>query len=225
MRISLITLLLLSSLQAQNWPVTTQLDSLVAISLPATPEVKDTAGSAFVLLNMDSSVVLLSRLPVASPIPNARALSEYYDGLSQGFLAEVKGKPIDMYDTLIAGLKTRYLHFRYTYPKPAQPFGPNFNPKADTATQTDFRRCWFWIIDTQVYALQYWYMGPSLPHHVRFADTLIRQVDFTRTFTQKNQLQSPPEEQSSKRNLSWIFFAAAFVFLLLGYMLVRKIRG
>jgi hypothetical protein len=200
-----------------------RVDEFISMLLPGEPELRDTAGSIFVLLDMDTAVVLLSRLPSPSPVPNERALTEHYDGLSQGFLAEVNGNLMSMYDTSLNDLRVRHLLFNYTYPKPAKPFGPNFSPGAETATQTDYRRCWFWLIGRDVYALQYWYMAPSLGIHKRFADSLISNIIFSETLTPEDQF-SQVEEVAEGRDLSWVFFAGFFVVLLLGYLLVRRFR-
>ncbi|MFK7970892.1 MAG: hypothetical protein AB8F95_11020 [Bacteroidia bacterium] len=227
MRITLFLALLITSLQAQTWQAYTQVDSVIGIALPMEPEVTDTAGYASVLLNMDSMVVLLSKIPIEQPVPNPRALSEHYDGMCQGFLAEINGESINMYDTTIAGLKTRFLHFSYTYPKPPQPFGAKLDPRADPETQTDYRRCWFWLVNQQVYALQYWYMGPEEAPHIAFADTLLNNLRFATNLSlddQLNEAGKSADQKAQQANLNWIFFIAAFVFLLISYVLVRKLR-
>ena len=222
MRTAFIFFLLITTLQAQSWSHTTRVDSIVTISLPAAPEMNDTAGVIQVLLNMDSVVVSLTRLPSPAPVPNPRALTEHYDGLCQGFLGEVNGQPIDMHDTVIAGIKMRHLYFSYTYPKPPQPFGAKLKPGTDTTMQTDYRRCWFWLVNKQVYALQYWYMGPEKPEQAAFAETLIKNVQFTSGLSADNQLYSPPAVGPSSSDLSWMFFVGAFIFLMIGYLLWKR---
>lgn len=205
--------------QVRGWNNRIVVDGNIEMLLPAKPEVRDTAGSKFVMLDMDTMVVLLSRLHSPAPVPNPRALTEHYDGLSQGFLAEVNGELIDMYDTTLSELRLRTLFFKYSYPKPAKPFGPAFRPGVDTATQTDYRRCWFWLIGQEVYALQYWYMAPSGALHQAFADSLISNIEFASTLTAEDQF-----SKSQRRDMNWYFFAGAVVFLALSFILVRRMR-